>query len=200
MEFPKCEPFNWNFLNFQEKNQWNRNPCNLDCLSSKSLLLGHFLKLGPELLVKRSAPLFYCFSFCREGRILSHSRPQCQFCSFDMRQEWWPWLTTRDRFHYGRSTSQRDQVEYLRNMERYFPIKPGQPIGMGSYHILFLFAIQYKWREVPQWTSLSKWNGKFRSWKRSPGEYMEKVLARTENSSLLWKTGLEFSALANELK
>lgn len=103
VEFPKCEPFNWNFLNFQEKNQWNRNPCNPDCLSSKSLLLGHFLKFGPELLVKRSASLFYCFSFCREGRILSHSRPQCQFCSFDMRQEWWPWLTTRGRFHYGRS-------------------------------------------------------------------------------------------------
>lgn len=149
VEFPKCEPFNWNFLNFQEKNHWNRNPCNPDCLSSKSLLLGHFLKFGPELLLKRSAPLFYCFSFCREGRI-SHSRPQCQFCSFDMRQEWWPGQRPGVVSIMADLTSQRDQVECLRNMERYFPIKPGQPIGMGSYHILFLFAILYKWREVPQ--------------------------------------------------
>ena len=52
----------------------------------------------------------------------------------------------------------RDQWEYLTKMERHFPIKPGQPIGMA------LAAFCY-FSELPNWgrEPVCQWNGEFRS-------------------------------------
>ena len=51
----------------------------------------------------------------------------------------------------------RDQWEYPRKMERHFSINLEIP-----FFIPFPNSLR-KWREVAQWTLLSKWNGKFRS-------------------------------------
>ena len=53
----------------------------------------------------------------------------------------------------------RDQWEYLRKMERHFPIKPGQPIEMA-------LVILNSFTEFPNYGKepvCQKWNGEFRS-------------------------------------
>jgi len=54
----------------------------------------------------------------------------------------------------------RDQWECPRKMEQHFPIKPGHPRGM-AITLFFPFPNSlHKWRDVEQWTGLSKWNSK----------------------------------------
>lgn len=54
----------------------------------------------------------------------------------------------------------RDQWEYPKKMERHFPTNPpNKEEWFLPFFIPFPNSLR-KWREVWQWTSLSKWNGK----------------------------------------
>ena len=80
----------------------------------------------------------------------------------------------------------RDQWEYLRKMERHFPIKSGQPIEMALVILNFVTEFPNKGKK----RVCRKWNGEFRSeysdqnmWTASRGDPRMRIFRSEETEA-----------------
>ena len=133
----------------------------------------------PEYCQAISSPEFSCPSVSGGSPGKTGTRNSCDSGSCAHAWVWKAWVLS-----IMPNRPLRDQWEWLRKMERHFPIKPGQPKGMPLVIFLYSFRISYVskiyWRawimdgEDGQWTGLSKGNSKFWSdrskWTTSRGD------------------------------